>query len=289
MKSIIYIFLFLIISSIVLPSVPAVMHRNDKTVFLESKDSKFDSAALVNSAHILDFRLKNLNIEDYKITLVKDRPGIQIVFDSDNNYNKSKELLTHKGDLKFVQAINRVEALKILSELNISDELINTSSISKEHIPYIGKYNPEEQHSVNVYIDKHKQLLLNKGLLLTWSNKADENGNLLLYALNFNSNLDINGYVKSARTQKSINSGNEVFVEMSKIGGEKLEVFSSDNLGKNVAIVLDDQVYFAPMVKESISQGKFIISGKFSDSESLLLETIIRSGEIPLDFNIINF
>ncbi len=278
----------MIISSIVLPSVPLVMHRNDKTVFLESKAHKYDSTLLLNSARIIDFRLQSFNIEDYKIALVKDRPGIQIVFVSDDNYNRSKELLTHKGDLKFVQVVKRDEALKTILDLNISNELIFNSLASEEQEIVIGKYNVEEQQSIHLFIEKHKELFLNNGLLLAWSNIPYENGNRSLYALNLSSVLDINEYVKSAKTQKPENNGNEVFVELTKNGGEKLKTYTHENLNKNVAIVLDNQVYFAPLVKQTISHGKFIISGQFSDAESMLLKTIILSGEIPLEFNLIN-
>ena len=53
------------------------------------------------------------------------------------------------------------------------------------------------------------------------------------------------------------------------------------NVNRRLAIILDDTVYSAPVIKEAIPGGKAIISGSFTADEAKDLAIVLRSGALP--------
>ncbi len=62
---------------------------------------------------------------------------------------------------------------------------------------------------------------------------------------------------------------------------------TSDNIGRSIAIVLDNYVYSAPRVNEEITGGRSQITGDFSIAEAQDLANILRSGRLPAPARII--
>lgn len=60
------------------------------------------------------------------------------------------------------------------------------------------------------------------------------------------------------------------------------------NVGRRLAIVLDDTIYSAPVVREKIPGGKAQISGSFTMEEARDLAIVLRAGALPAPVNIIS-
>ena len=58
------------------------------------------------------------------------------------------------------------------------------------------------------------------------------------------------------------------------------------NIDKAIAIVMDQQVYSAPIVKSEIKQGNCMISGDFSEKELKVFVAIVKNGELASSFKI---
>ncbi|MFA6930032.1 MAG: protein translocase subunit SecD [Lentisphaeria bacterium] len=58
------------------------------------------------------------------------------------------------------------------------------------------------------------------------------------------------------------------------------------NVGRRLAIVLDDRVYSAPNIREAISGGQAEISGSFTFEEAKRLSGVIASGNLPVSIDI---
>jgi SecD/SecF fusion protein len=58
------------------------------------------------------------------------------------------------------------------------------------------------------------------------------------------------------------------------------------NVNEPIAIVVDNEVYSAPLVRAAIEHGKCQITGDFSTSEVNRLVSIFENGELPLSFNL---
>jgi protein-export membrane protein SecD len=59
------------------------------------------------------------------------------------------------------------------------------------------------------------------------------------------------------------------------------------NIDKNLAIVLDDVVQSAPVIRSRIPDGKAIIEGNFTEAEAKFISTILRAGALPAPIRII--
>jgi SecD/SecF fusion protein len=72
-----------------------------------------------------------------------------------------------------------------------------------------------------------------------------------------------------------------VNVSMSEDGTDKWAEMSSDNIGRCVAITMDDVVYSAPRVNEAITGGNTQISGTFTQEEVSDLAGLLNGGALP--------
>ena len=94
--------------------------------------------------------------------------------------------------------------------------------------------------------------------------------------------------VTDARTDfGQFNGTPEVSMTMNAEGARQWKRLTSDNIGKSVAIVLDDYVYSFPTVQAEISGGRSQITGNFTINEANDLSNILKSGKLPAPARII--
>ncbi len=87
--------------------------------------------------------------------------------------------------------------------------------------------------------------------------------------------------VVQARAQTDPNTGQwEVSMSMNAEATGKWAKITRDNIGNQVAIVLDGYVYSAPNVSNEISGGSSSISGNFGHDEAADLANILKSGKL---------
>jgi protein-export membrane protein SecD len=78
-----------------------------------------------------------------------------------------------------------------------------------------------------------------------------------------------------------------VSLTLNASGGRKFSRLTGDNVGRRLAIVLDGQVYSAPVIKQKISGGHASISGSFTTEEATDLAVVLRSGALPAPVNVL--
>jgi preprotein translocase subunit SecD len=78
-----------------------------------------------------------------------------------------------------------------------------------------------------------------------------------------------------------------VEVQLDRRGADVFGAITSANVGHHLAIVLDNTVYSAPVIKEPIPGGDVQISGNFSLEEAHQLAIVLRSGALPAPVEII--
>ncbi len=78
-----------------------------------------------------------------------------------------------------------------------------------------------------------------------------------------------------------------VSITFNSIGARLFERITGENVKKRLAIVLDGNVYSAPVIQERIGGGKAQISGKFSMEEAQDLAIVLRAGALPAPVEII--
>ena len=70
-------------------------------------------------------------------------------------------------------------------------------------------------------------------------------------------------------------------------GARLFDQITAENVRKRLAIVLDNNVYSAPVIQERISGGKAQITGSFSPEEASDLAIVLRAGALPAPVKII--
>ncbi|WP_066836953.1 protein translocase subunit SecDF [Rufibacter ruber] len=94
-------------------------------------------------------------------------------------------------------------------------------------------------------------------------------------------------YISDARQDYDQSGRPEVTMGMNAAGAKKWQRLTGDNIGRQVAIVLDDYVYSAPVVQSEIGGGNSSISGSFTIEEAQDLANILKAGKMPAPTRIV--
>jgi preprotein translocase subunit SecD len=78
-----------------------------------------------------------------------------------------------------------------------------------------------------------------------------------------------------------------VAIEFNSLGARLFDQVTAANVGKRFAIVLDNNIYSAPVIRERISGGSAQISGNFTEKTAADLAIVLRAGALPAPVKII--
>jgi preprotein translocase subunit SecD len=75
--------------------------------------------------------------------------------------------------------------------------------------------------------------------------------------------------------------GPYVALELNARGAKQFEDLTGANVGRRLAIILDNRVYSAPVIRERIGGGRASITGNFDIKEARDLAIVLRAGALP--------
>jgi len=143
------------------------------------------------------------------------------------------------------------------------------------------------------------QASLPADMKIVWSNRTRDFGGrglpsetfYVLYAINREPGLT-GEVVTSASAnfgggESSISGQPVVYLSMNSEGARVWSRLTGANVNKRVAIVLDDKVHSAPVIRDKISSGNTVIEGMDSINEAKDLSIILRAGALPAPMEII--
>ena len=78
-----------------------------------------------------------------------------------------------------------------------------------------------------------------------------------------------------------------VLFTLNRLGSQKFGKTTTENVGKRLAIILDDTIISAPQIREAITGGTGTITGGFSFQEATDLALLLRSGALPTPISIV--
>ena len=70
-------------------------------------------------------------------------------------------------------------------------------------------------------------------------------------------------------------------------GATLFENVTGENVGRRMAIVLDDKVYSAPVIQQRIAGGRAVITGQFTTQEATDLAIVLRAGSLPAPVSVL--
>ncbi len=153
----------------------------------------------------------------------------------------------------------------------------------------IGYAHFKDTAKVNQYLAMPQvRSLFPRQIKLLWTVKSiDDGGNyfelVAIKVTNRDGRAALEGdVVTSARENYTQGSGTaEVSMSMNAEGAKTWARLTRDNIGKSIAIVLDNYVYSYPNVNQEIKGGRSSITGGFSIEEAKDLANILKSGKMP--------
>ncbi|MCF8359023.1 MAG: protein translocase subunit SecDF [Prolixibacteraceae bacterium] len=161
--------------------------------------------------------------------------------------------------------------------------------------PVVGFAHFGDTAQVNKYLHMPQvKALLPRDLKFAWTQKPfDENENFFqLIALKITTRdgqapLD-GGVITDARQDFGQGRASaEVNMNMNSEGAKIWARMTKDNIGKSIAIVLDDYVVSFPTVQTEITGGRSNITGNFTVEEAKDLANMLKSGKMPAPANIV--
>ena len=159
--------------------------------------------------------------------------------------------------------------------------------------PVVGYVSTADTAKVNAIIHSAvAKTILPADLKLAWTVKPEkaQNGHDIfqLVALRtVNGQPVLNGDVVTRATSEFDNlQGQVVSMTMNDEGARQWSRITGQNIGKAIAIVLDDQVYSFPNVNSQIDGGRSQISGRFTVEEASDLANVLESGKMVARVNV---
>ncbi len=132
-----------------------------------------------------------------------------------------------------------------------------------------------------------------KDVEFMWGAKpiGEKHNTFELYAIKKRPNTDKpfidGGAVESSKPDLDQFGKTTIGMKMTREGANKWKKMTGSNVGRNIAIVVDNAVYSAPNVNEEIGGGSSSISGNFTQEEATDLSNILKIGKLPASANIV--
>ncbi|MEQ8908471.1 MAG: protein translocase subunit SecDF [Vicingaceae bacterium] len=161
--------------------------------------------------------------------------------------------------------------------------------------PTVGYSAIKDTAKVNEYLAMPEiQKIFPKDLRLLWTAKPfdDEGRFLQLIAIEVTSrdgSAPLEGDVITDAFQDFGQFGGrpQITMKMNTLGAKTWKNLTGDNIGKSIAIVLDNYVYSFPNVNSEIAGGVSSIEGDFTIDEAKLIANILKAGKLPAPARIV--
>jgi len=260
---------------------------NIKTSFLiQTAETNVSSASLSQSAVIISNRLKDFSADKYEVTVIPEKSQIQVTLANDQDLSTVEKLLTQKGAMVFYETYNRKSFSELLNSDHHLFSLFNVSNADDSGAK-IGCTSVSGVKKVNDYLITSG---LSQKYKFAWSQNADSS-DVCLYALKTNSDktalitgTDIES-VKFKQDKASKSSEIDIILKKSVVG--LWADATKRNMNNTIAIVLDDHVISAPVVRSEITGGHCTITGNYSQTEAKYIAALGNNGALPVSFKIV--
>ena len=191
----------------------------------------------------------------------------------------SKNVIVKGDSIGVKKGFNLTKALnldKLRSNAVATVKLSDTAAVNKILNSEIAK---EARPSNLRYVD------------FMWAYKPQEDAPeyLELYAIKSNTSkkAPIDGAVESARVDYDQMRRIVVDMQMDANGTKEWKSLTEKNVGRPIAVTLDNRVYTAPNVNEPIPNGSSQISGNFTEDEAKDLVNVLSAGKLPASAKIV--
>ena len=283
---------------------------SDATIISKIKDEVKDRVN-TSATNVLRNRIDQFGVVSPNIQVLQGKDGqILLELPGVKDHERVRDLLQRSANLEFYETYTINDVAGSLQQgvaLLMNDSTANVQPLVETlNAPGVGGatvgYAPDAMtmSQVNALIEKLTAAnQLPSDLKLRWAvkptvRKGDDgkeyNMGYALYALRTTGGKPaLEGTaVTDANSNYDNMRGNEVSMRMNSEGARQWSRITAANVGKQVAIVLDDQVYSAPNVNQQIDGGQSSITGDFDIDEAKDLANVLKSGKMDAKVHIIS-
>jgi protein-export membrane protein SecD len=266
-----------------------------RNIFKDQK-IKYKNLEIVDKK--IKFILEKNDIEKFEKFLLNKENQINLYFNQYKSYELDYEILNNTVTLNYSK-YGLIEIKK--------DTLEQSLEIVRRRIDEVGTKEPTILRRGNDRIlielpglDDPNRIknLLGKTASLAFrivSDEENEFGSEIVFyednvnKLRINKRVIISGDNLDNAKPSINNQTNEVAVSftLDRLGAKRFGKITSENVGKRLAIVLDNKIISAPQIQEAILGGNGQITGNFSIQTANDLALLLRSGALPAPLNII--
>lgn len=283
MKSILYSIIAKIFFGIIAMSF--VNKPQTHTILIQSTDCKTSALTLSQSADIITKRLQKFSLDKFDIKIISVNQ-IKVVLYGTHNLKVTENLITQKGALDFYEAYNYHDLIQLLKGDSTLLKYLHKDN-HHESSPNIGCTSAAEMKSVVQYLNSLK---LGEKCKFAWSNFFNDS-DVCLYALRMEegnriplTGFDIQSFeVKHDADRQKDNISFKFKTPAIPVWAD----VTKRNIDKAIAIVMDNNVLYAPVVHEEINGGNCEISGDFTHTQVQYIAAIGANGELPVNFMIV--
>ena len=256
------------------------------TILIQATDKAASAVLLSQSSQIISNRLKDFSSEEFTVSVMSEKNQILVVVSADLDLKVIGNLLTEKGRLAVYETYDR----KSLSELLKGDTqlftLLNVSN-STDYGAKIGCASISGDTEVKEYL---KSLGLDQKCKFIWDSRSGDLDECL-YVLKINGEkgpLLVKSEIENVKSGQSKTSKiNDIEIRIKESAIHLWAEATERNIGHAIAIVMDNHILAAPIVRSVITGGKCEISGNFTQTEAKSIASLGNNGELPLNFRIV--
>jgi len=254
-------------------------------ILIQSTDNKVSPSLLAESANIISERLKNFSSEKFDLAVISEKNQIEVVFKGDWDLKAGVDLLTHQGSLSFYATYNHESFNELLKGDKTLSSILNANG--PDHSPeVIGCAKGTEVEKVNLYL---KTVKIEQKCKFAWASSS-QNEDQCLYALRLEEGKGLltSSDIKRATFNQDEASGmNKLLIEFKQSAVKIWADATRRNINHAIAIVLDNQVIYAPVLRDAIEGGKCEITGNFTKSEVQYFAALCNNGVLTLNFKVV--
>lgn len=276
-------------------------------------NSQVDAAFNIFRTRIDQFGVVAPNIQklqDKNGQILLELPGVK-------EPERVTELLKSSANLEFYEVYNANEIagdLQRFAAAYAQQDTVNHLNIlevlggQRAGSPIIGMVSPSNKMLVDSVMNSElAKRTLPSDLTLMWSVKpaqfpvTDAKGNVVKKANGEDQTVDYwelialkgdavleGDAVTSASSEYDNMQGNMVNMKMNDRGAQEWATITRNNIGRPIAIVLDEHVYSFPNVNNEITGGSSQITGNFTPEEANDLANVLKSGKMSAKVNVVS-
>ncbi|MCT4328387.1 protein translocase subunit SecD [Elizabethkingia anophelis] len=271
--------------------------------------SKKIDASVGSAFEVIRTRIDKLGVTQPNVQRVPGTGRILVEMPGIKDIDRVKKLLQTSARLQFWEVQTAGEVAPYFQQLtsvvmtkgdsigvNKNMNLINTLDMQNgARQNGVGNVKLSDTATVNKLLNSAQAIKARPANLrftkFMWAAKPESNtpDNLTLYAIRgtANNKAPLDGAVKDARVNYDQIGRIEIGMQMDSDGTKVWKTLTEKNIGRPIAVTLDDNVYTAPNVNTAIPNGQSVITGNFSQDEAKDLVDVLNSGKLPATAKIV--